>query len=136
MKDPSPQNSFRVPASRHRFRASLAWLAIVALLGNALLPLSVSIGAVWLGSGSDAPSPVLCGSASGRGLPGKSEPALVVHHCALCALEPAAFFPLDPTGLAFPWGTSGQAQLSLRDTTRPLPFGHCWAQPRAPPVAA
>jgi hypothetical protein len=135
-KDPSPHNGFRFPALRRRFCASFAWLAIVALLGNVLLPASVSIGAVWLASGSDAPSPALCGSASGRGLPGKPKPALLLHHCALCALAPAALLPPHPTGSVLEWATSGKAQPSLRDTTRPPPFGHCWAQPRAPPVAA
>ena len=69
MRNPSLDKSSRIPASHRRFRASLAWLAVIALLSNALLPTTVSVGV-----GYDAVAAGLCGAISGHDLPAKPNP--------------------------------------------------------------
>ena len=70
-------------------RAFCAWLAIVALLIDALTPSAVQAARTGARSGAS----VLCGAATGIPLPGKEPPALPNRHCALCACPAIGLAP-------------------------------------------
>jgi Protein of unknown function (DUF2946) len=122
---------------RARWRGRFAWLAIVALLSNALLPSAFAVGIgsldsnsngiVWLG---------FCGAIPHRDAPARSKPGLIVHHCALCA---AAQHVLLPPRHAIPLvalASVDDAFLPPRVREPNALFRNYRAQPRAPPTAA
>ena len=87
-----------------RLRICAAWLAIVALLIDGLLPTAVSAAAI-----SDTAVPLaLCSAAPGVPLPGKEAPTPPMRRCALCAAclrRPAA----EPAGGDSPRGVTAGA---------------------------
>jgi len=115
-----------------RFHACAAWLAIVALLIDGLLPTAVSAA-----RSDDAAPRALCSAAAGVPPHGKSAPALPARHCALCA---GVFVGLLPS-------RQGRLAARLLASAAPLAVGaavaatpgradYAAAQPRAPPRAA
>jgi hypothetical protein len=111
-----------------RRRAGAAWLALVALLGNFLLPAGLSIF-VFNEPGRDTP---LCGQWSGD-VPGKTKPGLLVQHCPLCAI-PAAPLPRPPS-IVVPGKLADQSQLQPLTTVSIAAARHGRMQARAPPSA-
>ncbi len=124
--------SNRKRAIRRR-RDGMAWLAVIALLVNVLLPaalLAAAPGASTTGVG-------FCGAAHGNFAPagGPTVPA-VGHHCILCLVAGVAPAPAPPASLAAPRfvGTADAPSLPIRPAPHCVPFAA--AQPRGPPVAA
>jgi hypothetical protein len=106
--------------------AAATWLALVALLGNILLPAALSILAVQE-PGSAIP---LCRQWPGDA-PGKAKPGLLVQHCPLCTV-PAAPQPQPPTNFV-PAEVANELQLQLQTTVSHAPIKHGRVQARAPP---
>jgi hypothetical protein len=113
-----------------RCHSLAAWLAIVALLIDGLLPTAVSAAV----GGGAAVHPALC-TAAGETLPGEQAPVLPTRHCALCNATAAAVF------------SSGHNELTARRLTgdahpaiapsHPVTAKHlayASAQSRAPPI--
>jgi Protein of unknown function (DUF2946) len=109
-------------------RQAVAWLAVVGLLSNFLLPAAMSVAAGRVGFS-------ICSTRSAGDPSGKAKPGLLVHHCALCSV-PAAL-PLRP-----PPAHYVPAEIAAANPPQPgvitlsaLPrHGH--VQARAPPDAA
>jgi hypothetical protein len=130
-------------ADRHRAaglrpfrRARFAWLAIFALLSNALLPSAFAVGIGALGTKNSTVWLSVCGANPARDAPTKGRPGLFVHHCALCA---AAQHVLQPPREAVLF----EARATLDDGhSRPVAkepsssVRNYRAQPRAPPAKA
>jgi hypothetical protein len=118
----------RRPSKRRHTCA--AWLAIVALLIDGLLPSAVS-------AARPAAARALCSTAAGDHLPGKPAPGLPPRHCALCAGVVAGLLPSRPGGLVARLlaGAAHPAMIApaAADPGRP---DYAAAQPRAPPIAA
>jgi hypothetical protein len=113
-----------------------AWLAIVALLLDGLLPTAVSAAAT-ADSGSQL---ALCSTADGNRLPGRSQPVAPPHHCALCAICAGSALSLLPGREGGPL-----APLLTGAAHQPIPrslktdagrLAYAAAQPRAPPRSA
>jgi hypothetical protein len=111
------------------WRRSIAWLAVAGLLINFLLPaaaMSIAVGPAGFG---------ICSAASAGGLPGKTKPGLLIHHCPLCA-EPAALLA-GPQSRALLSGVFTEGAHPPPVTTSPPSlFRHGRVQARAPPFAA
>jgi hypothetical protein len=112
-----------------RRRAGLAWLALLALLGNALLPAVLSIF-VSSAPGRDTP---ICGQWSGDA-PGKAKPGLLVQHCPLCTV-PVAHLPRPPR-IMVPGQVTDRNQVQPLTTVSVHPTRHGRVQARAPPSLA
>jgi hypothetical protein len=110
-------------------RAGAIWLALVALLGNILLPAALSIF-VLREPGRDIPGVGLCGHWPGDA-PGKTKPGLLVQHCPLCTV-PAAPLPRPPSIVA-PEKLADESQLQPLRTVSIAPIRHGRMQARAPP---
>lgn len=114
-----------------RRRAGIAWLAVLALLINALVPASLAIAA---GQGREAVSG-WCGTAHGSPQPGNGAAAPFCDHCAVCAVAfglepPAATGTVAPTPIAISVGSLfTPIALPRLSAYRP-------SQPRGPPVAS
>jgi len=109
-----------------------AWLAIVALLIDGLLPTAVSAAALpWR-----AVPFALCG-ASGDSLPAHAPPTLPAHHCALCAVCAGAAVGLLPgcaEGLTARISSGhGLPAIAHAIPLQTRPVVYPTAQPRAPP---
>jgi hypothetical protein len=118
---------------RLRWRARFAWIAIVAVLSNALLPSAFAVGVGRLGVDSSAARLGFCSAIPAKDTPAKTKPALIVHHCALCAAAQYVLSPSRQAVLASPLVVAGET-FSIRGTTGPnVSPRHCRAQPRAPP---
>src|SRR5947209_7809986 len=79
------------PAQRRR-RVGIAWLAVLALLINALVPASLSVAAGHrqaVGSG-------WCGAAPGGPEPGNGTAPRICDHCILCAAAANGLEPPNP----------------------------------------
>ena len=110
-----------------------AWLAIVALLIDGLLPTAVSAAAL-----PDRAAPVaLCGAAAGDTAPGRAPPTLPAHRCALCTVCAGWAIGLPPSR-----AQALTARISAGDARaviiRSVPYqprrtAYAAAQPRAPP---
>lgn len=109
-----------------------AWLAIVALLMNGLLPTAVSAAALQ----SRAAPFALCG-ASGDSLPAPAPPALPAQHCALCAVWTGGAVGLLPgcaEGLTARISAgNGLPAIAHCVPLQTRPGVYPAAQPRAPP---
>jgi hypothetical protein len=115
------------------WRARFAWIAIVAVLNNALLPSAIAVGVGRLGTDSSGIRLGLCSAIPARDTPAKTKPALIVHHCALCAAAQHVLLPSRQAVLASPLVIVGETS-SIRGTTGPNASPRrCRAQPRAPP---
>jgi hypothetical protein len=104
------------------------------LLLNLLLPAGLSIGIALVGDRGAAGSSV-CGTAGARDDPGKANPALFVHHCAVCAVPPA-LPPLRAGARAYAVRIAEVAYPAVRPGLTPSPFRHGPVQARAPPLAS
>jgi hypothetical protein len=119
------------------WRARFAWLAIVALLSNALLPSALAVGVGSLGTNNNSTGWLsFCGASPARDAPARAKPGLFVHHCALCA---AAQHVLPPPRQAIPFIAHVSLDVALsrpcvREPSTSL--RNYRAQPRAPPAAA
>jgi len=113
-----------------RRRAGAIWVALVALLGNILLPATLSIF-VLKAPGRDVLGVSLCGHRSGDA-PGKSEPRLVVQHCPLCTV-PVAPLPW-PLSIVVPGQVADESRLQLLTTVSVAPIRHGRVRARAPPT--
>jgi hypothetical protein len=107
-------------------RAGATWLALVALLGNILLPAALSI-LVLNEPGRDIH---LCRQWPGDA-PGKARPGLLVQHCPFCTV-PAAPLARLPSILV-PGEVAKEIQLRLPTTVSIAPIRHGRMQARAPP---
>jgi hypothetical protein len=114
-----------------RFHACAAWLAIVALLIDGLLPTAVAAAR------PDSAAPLaLCSAAAGAPPPGKPQPVLPVRHCALCAAFFTGLLPSRLGGLAAPRFAGAAHPLVNRSLTAAARHAdYSAAQPRAPPSA-
>jgi hypothetical protein len=118
---------------RLRWRARFAWIAIVAVLSNALLPSAFAVGVGRLGTDSSAVGIGFCSAIPAREAPAKTKPALIVHHCALCAAAQYVSSPSRQAVLDSPLVVVGET-FFVRGTMGPKAWPrHCRAQPRAPP---
>jgi len=118
---------------RLRWRARFAWIAIVAVLSNALLPSAFAVGVGRLGTDNSAVRLGFCSAIPARDAPAKTKPALIVRHCALCAAAQYVSSPSRQAVLASPLVVAGET-FSIRGTMRANAWPrHCRAQPRAPP---
>lgn len=114
-----------------RIDARALWLAIVALLIDALLPTAVVAAAPREAIGRL----VLCGAtAAGERQPSNSAPALPSRHCSICAI--AAGPPSQPQGLTEPVESFLIQPAGLPAATNAGIISYPDAQPRAPPEAA
>jgi hypothetical protein len=119
------------------WRAQFAWLAIVALLSNTLLPSAFAVGVGSLGTNNNSAGWLsFCGANPARDAPARAKPRLFVHHCALCA---AAQHILPPPRQAGPFAeiVGVDRAFPRRHTREPgSSLRNYRAQPRAPPAAA
>jgi hypothetical protein len=115
-----------------RRNAVAAWLAIVALLIDGLLPTAVSAAI------PDAAAPIaVCSAAAGVPSPGRTAPTLPTRHCALCAGIAVALLPSRPSGLAARLlAGAGHPAIVLTAAVRTRHFEYAAAQPRAPPASS
>jgi hypothetical protein len=120
---------------RPRWGVRFAWIAIVAVLSNSLLPSPFAVGIGRLATASSAVRLGFCGAISARGTPVKTKPALIIHHCALCAAAQYVLSPSRQASLVLP-AVASEAPLLPRATAPNAFPGHSRAQPRAPPVLA
>jgi hypothetical protein len=119
----------RAAPLRGNRRAGAIWLALVALLGNILLPAVVSIF-VLREPGRNIPGVGLCSHWPGDA-PGKAKPGLLVQHCPLCTV-PAAPLPRPPS-IVVPEKLADESQLQPLRTVSIAPIRHGRMQARAPP---
>ncbi len=129
MTHPPLDNPDRIALLHGRARAAATWLAFVALLGNVLLPVALSI-LVLKEPGRDTP---LCGQWHGDAR-GKAKPGLLVQHCSFCAVPAASLAP--PPSIVVPGKIADQSQLQLLTTISVAPIRHGRMQARAPPSVA
>jgi len=120
-----------LPQRRHVFGA---WLAIIAVLIDGLLPTAVAAAAT-----SSVPTTplTLCNAASGDYPPVKHAPSLPLHHCALCGAVVVGLLPTRSSGFLALF-FAGAAHLTIvasimRYQTRQ---DYAAALPRAPPLVA
>jgi hypothetical protein len=117
-------------------RQWLSWLAVVALLSNALLPPGLVIAVAGQSAASNTFRSGLCSASPGRDSPGKAKPAPLAHHCALCAPAPDVLTP-DRQAAVLRSPILSAAAFPSHPTTAPsTPFRNFWTQPRAPPAIA
>jgi hypothetical protein len=130
MTHPPLDNPNRIAPLHRRARAAATWLAFVALLGNVLLPVALSI-IVLKEPGRDLPRVVICGQWPGDA-PGKAKSGLAVQHCPLCTV-PLAPLPRTP-GFAAPSEAADRSRSPQPPTivlVAPIRRGRM--QARAPP---
>jgi hypothetical protein len=126
----------RAAPLRGKRRAGATWLALVALLGNILLPAALSVfvvrelGFVLREPGRDIPGVGLCGHWPGNA-PGKEKPGLLVQHCPLCTAPAAP--PPRPPSIVVPEKLADEGQLQPLRTVSIAPIRHGRMQARAPP---
>jgi len=114
-----------------RRRAGIVWLAVLALLLNALVPASLAIAA---GQGREAMAG-WCGTTHNSPQPGNGSATPFCDHCAVCAVA----LGLDPSAATgavarLPIAMSVGGRLS--PTALPRLSAYRPAQPRGPPVAS
>ncbi|MFZ2003987.1 MAG: DUF2946 family protein [Stellaceae bacterium] len=114
-----------------------AWLAIVALLLDGLLPTAVSAAAATSDAG---PRLALCSTTNGNTLPGRPQPNLPPRHCALCAICAGSALGLLPSREGGPLVPvlANVAHLLIPRSMKALArrFAYAAPQPRAPPRPA
>jgi hypothetical protein len=110
------------------WRRAVVWLAVIGLLNNVMLPAAVSMAAGSVGFS-------ICSAASAGNSHDKAKPALLVHHCALCA-APAAPLPRPQFEHPLPIELAVVAPAWLRTTPLAAFPWHSWVQARAPPSSA
>jgi hypothetical protein len=110
-----------------------AWLAIVALLIDAMLPTAL---AAVPRAGPAGPPLAMCRAGTADPLPAKSAPDLPPRHCALCAVCALALLPARPAAL-FARRVDGTAhpEVPVAASFGASRHDYAAALPRAPPVA-
>jgi hypothetical protein len=111
-------------------RAACA-IAFAALLVNLLVPAALAIG-IALGGGTVGTA--VCGATAEPDHPGKTNPALFVHHCSTCTV-PAGSLPLHSGGPTCAVRIAHTAYPVAPPALVPSPFRHSPLQARAPPLA-
>ena len=110
-----------------------AWLAVVALLINALLPSTLT-------GLSAAERPALaaafCGHVPANPPPGLPLPAPCDHQCPLCCLAPPGCPPPSGVGVAVPGLVGAAALAAAPEGPAPFHFTYGSPQPRGPPATA
>lgn len=130
MTQPPLDNPNRIAPLQGRFRAAATWLVFAAMLGNVLLPATLSI-IVLKEPGRDIIEVGICGQWPGDA-PGKTKPGLVVQHCRLCTV-PLAPLPRSP-GFLVPGEVADESRPPQPLTTASVaPIRHGRMQARAPP---
>ena len=114
-------------------RVVVSWLACAALLANVLLPTALSLGIGLFEPNRNPIGSSLCSAAPS--LPGKAQPALLVHRCVLCTL-PAALPARQPAGVEYEVQLADRGYPRIRPVSLPTPFRHGQVQARAPPIAS
>ena len=121
-------------APHRRLRARFAWLALFALLSNAVLPTVLVAAVGGLNPAYDSLRLGLCRASPDGESPGKAKPGLSVHHCALCAAAPDILSPGGSAAVARP----PMVALAAPAVRRTMALGARWrdyrTQPRAPPA--
>jgi hypothetical protein len=115
-----------------RRKARLAWLAVAALLLDALLPTSFA-AAVVPGSLAAA-SRIFCGAAQGGSGPAKQAP-IAPHHCALCLATAIGLEPGHGPAIPLPRMAEAAVLVLTAFSVSAKLFERSSAQPRGPPVA-
>jgi hypothetical protein len=120
-----------LPQRRYVFAA---WLAIIAVLIDGLLPTAVAAAAT---SGVPTTPLTLCNAASGDHPPMKHVAGLPPHHCALCGGFIAGLFPTG-TNDFFEYILTGALNPTVIASTarRQTRQDYAAALPRAPPFIA
>jgi hypothetical protein len=116
-----------------RFHPWAAWLAIVALLIDALSPTAIAAAAR-----PDTAAPfALCSGAAGVPQPGKPVPTLPSRHCALCiGGSMAGLLPTRHGGLVVRvLAGAAHPAVALSSGSPIRRPDYAAAQPRAPPLA-
>ena len=127
MRERTRENSNRPP------HAALAWLAILALLVDALLPTAVAAVA-----GRDplrAARSIYCGATPNQPSPSKRSPA-VPHHCVFCLVAATGLLPGHAPAVPAPQFAEIAVIPFAVSEAAPKPLAYAAAQPRGPPVAA
>ena len=119
-------------AKRQKPRRTVAWLAILALLIQALVPASLAAAAALQGPRNASG---WCGTGPGGHEPDSGSPPPVCNHCILCAVS-TGFAPTAATGVAAPAPISILIGSGIAEAALPRPLLYHQAQPRGPPVAA
>jgi hypothetical protein len=115
----------------NRSRSGTAWLAVLALLINALLPASLSVAAPeqHIASG-------WCGSAPGHSDPVKDGGLAPCERCILCCTAaPTALEPPAPAGIRSPTLITFLSRGEVPAVAAPQRSSWRPAQPRGPPGA-
>jgi hypothetical protein len=133
MKDGPFDKLGRFAASEGCGQATARWLALLALLGNLMVPAAVSIVFSPAEPSRDLLRVGLCGGSSGDA-PGKAKPSLLVQHCLLCTVT-AAPLPRPPR-FALPTDIAEQRQFQLGEAVSVTRVRHRGIQARAPPSMA
>jgi hypothetical protein len=130
MTHPPLDNPNRIAPLHGRAGAAATWLAFVALLGNVLLPVALSI-IVLKEPGGGIPGVGICGHWPADA-PGKTKPGLVVHHCPLCTV-PLAPLPRSPRFAVPGEVAAGSRPQQPLTTVSVAPVRRGRMQARAPP---
>ena len=111
-------------------RPALAWLAILALLIDALLPTALSAAA----DPSAAATGIYCGAIPGKRGPAKQDQA-APHHCTFCLAAIAGLAPGHPAAVPAPrLAEIAVASFAISEVA-PEPLAYAAARPRGPPLA-
>ena len=105
-------------APHRRLRARFAWLALFALLSNAVLPTVLVAAVGGLNPAYDSLRLGLCRASPDGESPGKAKPGLSVHHCALCAAAPDILSPGGSAAVAAAHGSPRGARGAPDDGAR------------------
>lgn len=121
----------RPETTRRRRRAPLGWLAVLAVLINALLPAALS-GVPAVGASAGAAG--FCGRAPESPPPGL--PVECEHHCPLCCTVPPSAPPPRSVRIAAP-RPAGEVKLAaVPEAPAPTLFPYGSPRPRGPPARA
>lgn len=112
--------------------AGLAWLAIVSLLLQALLPTGLAAAAGF--DRSVEATRFYCGASGVRHAPEK-EKGTTARHCALCLAAMVGMAPAPKLALSSPRLAGMFAGSIAASDAVPKPLRYAAAQPRGPPVA-
>ena len=132
MRHPPLGDRDRIACAHQRLRATAAWLALVALLGNLLSPGALSTIVDLIEVRNNTPRLLLCDGWRGNA-PDKTKPGLLVKHCPLCTM-PAAQLPRAPA-FSVPGEVADSGLMPPRPAVAVVPIRHGGKQPRAPPSA-
>ena len=117
---------------RQKRRCGVAWLAVLALLINALVPASLAVASAL--HSAEAMSG-WCGTSPDGHQPTKGAAPVICNHCILCAAA-SGLAPPGATAAVAPAPTAILIAGGVTPATLPRLSAYRPAQPRGPPVAA